>query len=470
MPKEKQSQISRLRGFISEFGNHVFSADGRILFCKVCELKVEYERRSSVTQHLKTEKHVKMVKRKEIFKASTQQMITQTNTTKKSPFNMDLCKALLSANIPLNKLANRKFRNFLESYTGKEIPYETTLRKGYIDDCFIETMQKIREYISDHKIWISIDETTDAEGRFIANVIIGTLEADQPGKIFLLNTEELEKVNHSTVSKLFDKSLSLLWPDGVKHNNVLLFLSDAAPYMIKCGKALNALYSKMIHVTCAAHGLHRVAEEVRSQYDSVDQLISNIKKIFKKAPSRLLFFKTEAPNLPLPPEPVITRWGTWINAAVYYCEHFDAIFNIVNQLDSDNALSIKNAKKYLAKPNIKNDLIYIKSNFSHIPTSITKLQTEGVSLADSIKIVDNLSVAMKHLTGTTGKNICIKMENVLKKNVGLDMLKKIKSILIGEFINMEDLPEDLNINDLTYFKYAPCAYHISKCRKIIFRL
>lgn len=47
------------------------------------------------------------------------------------------------------------------------------------------------------------------------------------------------------------------------------------------------------------------------------------------------------------------------------------------------------------------------------------------------------------------------MENVLKKNVGLAMLKKIKNILNGELIDMKDLPEDLVINDLTYFKYAP---------------
>lgn len=455
MPKEKKSQISRLKSFILEFGDNVFSTDGRVLFCKICEIKVEYERRSSVIQHIQTVKHVKMIKRKEMFNTRTKKMITQTNTTKKSTFNMDLCKALLSANIPLNKLSNQVFRNFLELYTGKEIPYETTLRKGYIDDCFIETMQKIREYISDHKIWISIDETTDAEGRFIPNVIIGTLEAEKSGKIFLLNTEELEKANYSTVSKLFDKSLSILWPGGIKHDNVLLFLSDAAPYMVKSGQTLNALYSKMIHVTCTAHGLHRVAEQVRSQYESVDQLISNIKKIFRKAPSRMLLFKTEAPDLPLPPEPVITRWGTWINAAIYYCEHFDIIFNIVNKLDSEDALSIKNAKKYLATPGIKNDLVYIKSNFSSLTTSITKLQTEGVSLADSIVIIDNVSVAMKRLTGTTGKNICTKMENVLKKNVGLSMLKKIKNILNGELIYMIDLPEDLDINDLTYFKYAP---------------
>lgn len=91
MPKEKQSKVSRLRGFISECGVAEFSADGIILFCKVCELKVEYERRSSVIQHIKTGKHVKMIKRKEMLKTRTQQMITQTNVTKKSSFNMDLC-------------------------------------------------------------------------------------------------------------------------------------------------------------------------------------------------------------------------------------------------------------------------------------------------------------------------------------------------------------------------------------------
>lgn len=46
--------------------------------------------------------------------------------------------------------------------------------------------------------------------------------------------------------------------------------------MFKCERALNAFYSKMIHVTCASHGLHRVAEEVREDYDSVDQPISNV--------------------------------------------------------------------------------------------------------------------------------------------------------------------------------------------------
>jgi hypothetical protein len=74
------------------------------------------------------------------------------------------------------------------------------------------------------KIWISID----VEGRFIANVIIGTLLVDEPSEIFLLVSEILEKANFSTIAKLFDNSMFLLWPGGIQHNNVLLFLSDAA--------------------------------------------------------------------------------------------------------------------------------------------------------------------------------------------------------------------------------------------------
>lgn len=49
MPNKKQlSKISQLRGFVLKFENNVFSADSRVLFCKVCKLTVEYEQRSSV--------------------------------------------------------------------------------------------------------------------------------------------------------------------------------------------------------------------------------------------------------------------------------------------------------------------------------------------------------------------------------------------------------------------------------------
>ena len=101
----------------------------------------------------------------------------------------------------------------------------------------------------------------------------------------------------------------MLWKDEVKRDRILLFVTDAAPYMLKVAKGLKMQYTKMVHLTLLAHGLHRLAEEIRGNYPEVDSLISNVKNIFLKAPLKVEKFKLEAPSLPLPPQPVITMLG-----------------------------------------------------------------------------------------------------------------------------------------------------------------
>jgi hypothetical protein len=116
--------------------------------------------------------------------------------------------------------------------------------------------------------------------------------------------------------------MSILWPDIVMDDNVLLFVSDAAPYMVKAAKALNAFFPKMIYLTCLAYAFHRIAETLRSKFIKVDELISSAKKIFLKAPSCVEIFKNMYPDLSFLPQPIVTRWGTWLNAAIYYCQKF----------------------------------------------------------------------------------------------------------------------------------------------------
>lgn len=450
---------SKINQYISEFGKNIFSTDGIILFCKVCETKVGVDRRFIVLQHLKTEKHKLAVKRQQDRINSTsqqsQQLVFTSMHSKKSTFNHDLCKALLSANIPLNKLSNSSFRNFLTKYTGKEVPRESTLRKGYVDEIYKNTINKIRNYVDGKKIWVSIDETTDVTGRYVANVIVGTLEENNYGKQFLLHVEEMEKANHTTIFKLFDKSMNILWPEGVRHDDVLLFLSDAAPYMVKSGDAIKNLYSKIIHVTCLAHAFHRVAETVRINNPKIDKIIANVKKVFRKAPSRIQVFKNMAPTLTLPPEPILTRWGTWIEASLYYCEHFELIQSILNSFDENDAVSIKMAQKYIGQKNIKNQLVFIKSNFAFLPNTITSLEKQGLSLASSISLVEDARLRLTQIHGEHGMSIKTKIENVLNKNKGYQLLIKISNILSGDEENFDGLPEDMNINDLIYFKYAP---------------
>lgn len=89
-------------------------------------------------------------------------------------------------------------------YTGKKLPIVTTLRKTYDNDCYEDVMKIIRNYVTNKNIWVSIDESTDSSGRFIAYVVIGIFEFNQHCKIFLLVTEILENINHSTITKLFD--------------------------------------------------------------------------------------------------------------------------------------------------------------------------------------------------------------------------------------------------------------------------
>jgi hypothetical protein len=51
--------------------------------------------------------------------------------------------------------------------------------KNYLPKCYEETLNKIRILYGKENIWVSIDETTDASGRKVANVVIGVLKNDQ---------------------------------------------------------------------------------------------------------------------------------------------------------------------------------------------------------------------------------------------------------------------------------------------------
>ncbi|KAL4091382.1 hypothetical protein QTP88_026081 [Uroleucon formosanum] len=211
--------------------------------------------------------------------------------------------------------------------------------------------------IGDGPIWVSLDETTDIDGWFVCNVVIGLLHDEYYSEPWLLISEELFKCNFQTVGKLFNDAMQLLWPSGVKYENVLLFVTDASPYMVKAADSLTVLF--LIHLTCLAHEIHRVCETIRAEYTTIDKMIANVKKIFLKAPSRTLKLREMFPNLPLPPKPVLTRWTTWLTAVTYYVDNFNSIKSVISELDDESDL-IKKAKELFDNQNLKNDLAYIK--------------------------------------------------------------------------------------------------------------
>lgn len=50
MVEEKIPLVKRMRSFVSEFSDQVVSTDGKILFCRPCEIKINCEKRFAVIQ------------------------------------------------------------------------------------------------------------------------------------------------------------------------------------------------------------------------------------------------------------------------------------------------------------------------------------------------------------------------------------------------------------------------------------
>jgi len=67
----------------------------------------------------------------------------------------------------------------------------------------------------------------------------------------------------------------LLWPQ----RRVIICVRCAAPYKKKADVTIKIFYPKIIHITCLAHGLHRIAELVRVHYPRVDKLVSSVNQV-----------------------------------------------------------------------------------------------------------------------------------------------------------------------------------------------
>ena len=64
MPKVPASTRSKLEALVKNFGSDVFSTDGQLLFCKVCERAVCADKKFLVSQHVTGMKHKALLSRR----------------------------------------------------------------------------------------------------------------------------------------------------------------------------------------------------------------------------------------------------------------------------------------------------------------------------------------------------------------------------------------------------------------------
>ena len=161
--------------------------------------------------------------------------------------------------------------------------------------------------------------------------------------------------NSNIIAQAVDDAVRNL---GINRSFFCLLLSDAAKYVIAAGITLKSLYPKLFHVTCVAHLLHSCAIKIESHFENVDQLIANVKAVTIKNKTGQAKFSA----IGYPPQPVPTRWGSWLNAVLLYAKKLPEVKAIVESFVGSGIL-VTHAKVSLQKSGLAGQLLKIKDEY-----------------------------------------------------------------------------------------------------------
>ncbi|XP_068083506.1 uncharacterized protein [Anabrus simplex] len=160
------------------------------------------------------------------------------------------------------------------------------------------------------------------------------------------------------------------------------------------------------------------------------------------------------PELPLPPEPILTRWGTWILAALYYAENHRAIEEVINTFDEADSKYIAKAKAACKMKGLMPSLTFLKAYMSIIPEAILKLESRGMELVEVVATIQGVIQEADSWPGETGKTVKQKLEFVLAQNPGWSAALDLERMLRGESALSEDFP-NYSVQEAASFKYLP---------------
>lgn len=193
-------------------------------------------------------------------------------------------------------------------------------------------------------------------------------------------------MNQQAIIQTVDDVMKAL---GADRSRFVLLLSDAARYMTAAGRVLKNLFPRLFHVTCIAHLLHNCAERVRNKFNNIDSLIASVKAAVVKSKDRKEMFA----EIGYPPEPVITRWATWLEAAFYYSENLPAVRDIVTSFEGKGKL-VSQVKSAVIEPTLAADLVAVKRDYQPLVKLLGKCESSNYSIADAHSDLNSLSLGL----------------------------------------------------------------------------
>ena len=393
-----QIMTAKYRASEPQFQND-FHADGTKMFCNFCNHSVEWRKRDTCVDHLKSKKHLAAkAARSGVVPTKKQSTLTgprATTCTERGSFQEDFVRMMATANIPLEKTTVMKpfFRKHCSQ--GGSLTTPENLRNTYLPRVYNTHFEAVKAAAAGKKVSVIADETTDHRDKIVLNVIVSYLD-----KLYLIDTVFMDQCNGRTLSQHVLKSLTSV---GIEYDDVVAFVTDNAAYCKTAFEILKNLLPNAIHVGCMAHILNLVGEDFvkREFYKDVDIFVNDIKNIFKRQPQRKKCFvdhMAKMENLPediartVLPEPCATRWGTWFNAAEYHGTHLDVYESFFAEETSTAGL-MERCREALAE---SKQTFLLKMNFisecaPKLQHTLTKLEGNEPFAATIYNTVDDIS-------------------------------------------------------------------------------
>ena len=266
-----------------EFPGEFDALSHTILICKFCCYEIERNKRSTITDHLQSSKHLAC--KLPIDKAKPQ--ITLENTLsrqdRKQEMILDFVQMMAEAKILFHK--KDKMHWWLKKYVnnGGCIPKADTLRKDYIAKILDKQKQKTKDRIKGQPLAILVDSSPDRQSRNVVNTIV---ICSLTGEKYLLDTSFLDSMNNITIFHLIDK---VRREYNIKLFDIDNFVCDSVKYNIKLYKGIRETINPNLRLMrCWAHLLDLVSDTWQDSllFSKVHALTSRFQSILNKSGSK----------------------------------------------------------------------------------------------------------------------------------------------------------------------------------------
>lgn len=177
----------------------------------------------SIERHFDTIKHQRAVELRNSPEGPSEES-WQSYSDRENPFFKELTEFFMATDIPIDKLNNPAFVQFMKRYVRRPLFDARTLCTIYISKVHNRIVEQIRDEVDDSLLYVSIDETTDAQMRCVFHAIVLPLYLHETGTPRLLNKDCYQVGNGKNVVEFLNNSLRILWPNGIQYNKVLLFV------------------------------------------------------------------------------------------------------------------------------------------------------------------------------------------------------------------------------------------------------